>query len=887
MFSYKFSNLCGTVYRSGNLIFTPDGNSLLSPVGNRVSVFDLINNACYTLPFENRKDVSRIHLSPDGRLLLSVDEEGFALLINFPKRIVLHHFNFKAPVNDVKFSPDGRYIAVTHNRKIQVWQAPGLSCDVSPFVLHRTYTGSYDDVVSLTWSDDSRFFLAGSKDNNARLYSIHPIPGFVPVTLSGHKTKLINCFFANNMRTIYTISHDGTVIVWRWSPMEDSTSVKQEITRGKGEGEGDSASDAVLAAGKWTLESKHYFKQQGAKVVCAELHHDRQLLVVGFSTGVFGLYETLPTFNNIHTLSISQKKIDTLCVNSTGEWLAFGSAKLGQLLVWEWQSETQILKQQGHFFDLNVVAYSPDGHNIATGGDDGKVKLWNTTSAFCFVTFTEHTGPITAASFTPQGNAVVTASLDGSVRAFDLVRYRNFRVMTSPTPVQFTSLALDPSGEIVCAGTLEPFDIFVWSLQTGKLLDILSGHEGPISSLSFSPSQPLLASGSWDKTVRVWDMFARKAKTETFQHTSDVLTVAFRPDGKELCAATLSGQLSFWNVADGILVASIEGRRDIIGGRKIEDRMTSKNSNSNKHFNSVCYSADGLCVLAGGNSKYVCIYEVPHKILLRKFQLSNNRSLDGVLDMLNSKDMTEAGPTQMIDDLEASDLDDRMDDSLPGAKRGDLSSRRVRKAIRTKCVRFSPNGRAWCAASTEGLLIYSLDESLTFDPMELDIEITRENILKMSYQGEHARALVMSLRLNESPLIRAVYEHIPPAQVPLVAQSVPLPFLQRLLSFLASQVEVSVHLDLNMLWCLSLFNHHGRYLKDNSSKCITTFRALQKALTKQHTDLAKLCDENQYSLEYLCSVGQKQQQQAAEAEVTDELVDIEQDALFTTRTSLF
>jgi hypothetical protein len=40
--NYKFQNLCGTVYRQGNVVFTPDGNSVLSPVGNRVSVFDLV-----------------------------------------------------------------------------------------------------------------------------------------------------------------------------------------------------------------------------------------------------------------------------------------------------------------------------------------------------------------------------------------------------------------------------------------------------------------------------------------------------------------------------------------------------------------------------------------------------------------------------------------------------------------------------------------------------------------------------------------------------------------------------------------------------------------------------------------------------------------------------
>ena len=75
------------------------------------------------------------------------------------------------------------------------------------------------------------------------------------------------------------------------------------------------------------------------------------------------------------SFSISQHRVTSVAVNKTGEWLAFGCSSLGQLLVWEWQSETYILKQQGHFYDINTLSYSPDGQTIATGGDDGKVGL--------------------------------------------------------------------------------------------------------------------------------------------------------------------------------------------------------------------------------------------------------------------------------------------------------------------------------------------------------------------------------------------------------------------------------------------------------------------------------------------------------------------------------
>ncbi|KAI0918711.1 U3 snoRNP protein [Taiwanofungus camphoratus] len=106
--SQQFSNLCGTVYKQGNIVFTADGNSVLSPVGNCVSVFDLVNDKSSTLSFENRKNIAAIALSPDSNVLVSVDEDGRALLVNFKRGVVPHHFNFHKAVKAIKFSPDAK-----------------------------------------------------------------------------------------------------------------------------------------------------------------------------------------------------------------------------------------------------------------------------------------------------------------------------------------------------------------------------------------------------------------------------------------------------------------------------------------------------------------------------------------------------------------------------------------------------------------------------------------------------------------------------------------------------------------------------------------------------------------------------------------------------------
>ena len=112
-------------------------------------------------------------------------------------------------------------------------------------------------------------------------------------------------------------------------------------------------------------------------------------------------------------------------------------------------------------------------------------------------------------------------------------------------------------------------------------------------------------------------------------------------------------------------------------------------------------------------------------------QLSHDRNLDGVLDKLNSSRLGPDG--QSLDtingDEEESEEEGGWEEALPGAKRGvDGSRRRVREEVRSSCVRFSPTGREWAAATPQGLLVYALEEDMIFNPLELDEAATPEAV---------------------------------------------------------------------------------------------------------------------------------------------------------------
>ncbi|XP_074285604.1 periodic tryptophan protein 2 [Silene latifolia] len=894
--NYRFQNLLGAPYRGGNVVVSQN-NRLISPVGNRISVTDLVKSETLTLPCQSSANIARIAVSPDGNFILAVDDNSRAQFINLNRRIVLHRITFKGKVSAIQFSPNGQFIAVAIGKLIQIWRSPGFRKEFFPFALYRTFADCNDRVTCLNWSPDSDYLLAGSRDLVVRLFCLRKLYGSDKKSdksflFLGHRDIIVGAFFGVDKVTgkvsrVYTVSRDGGLFKWGCleldgdgalgesdeemaDPPSPGTPEKMEeggnevvvsdITKKRKDFDGkdrnfeDGDSEILLHQCKWVLLKKDFFMQAPAKVTACDYHRGLDLVVVGFSSGAFGLYQ-MPDFICIHMLSISREKITTAIFNDLGNWLTFGCARLGQLLVWEWKSESYILKQQGHYFDVNCVAYSPDSQLLATGADDNKIKVWNVASGFCFVTFPEHTNAVTALHFMANNHSLLSASLDGTVRAWDLFRYRNFRTFTTPSSKQFVSLTADQSGEVICAGTLDSFEIFVWSMKTGRLLDVLSGHEGPVHGLMFSPTNAILASSSWDKTVRLWDVFEGKGSVETFQHVHDVLTVVYRPDGKQLASSTLDGLISFWDPLDGLLMYTIEGRRDIAGGRLMTDRRSAANSTSGKYFTTLCYSADGSYILAGGNSKFICMYDIAEQVLLRRFQITHNLSLDGVLDMLNSKNMTEAGPMDLIDD-DDSDTEEGADKqtrgklglNLPGA-----TANRGRPIIRTKCLRIAPTGRSFSAATTEGVLVYSVDESFVFDPTDLDIDVTPEAVDAALNEDQPTRALILSLRLNEDSLIKKCILSVNPADIAVVVSAIPFRYLQRLIEALTELMEGCPFLEFILRWCQEIGKAHGLSIQQNSRKLLPALKSLQKAITILHQDLAETCSSNEYTLRYLCS----------------------------------
>jgi periodic tryptophan protein 2 len=334
-------------------------------------------------------------------------------------------------------------------------------------------------------------------------------------------------------------------------------------------------------------------------------------------------------------------------------------------------------------------------------------------------------------------------------------------------------------------------------------------------------------------------------------------------------SSVLNGNLYFYDVEEGKVTCTIEGRRDIAGGRHSTDAMTAENSMRSKYFTSIAYTPDGSCIIAGGRSKYICIYAIRQQLLVKKFQISHNVSLEGVMDELRNTNLTEGGSLNALD-VTDSEGEGLPQSHLPGAKRGADGSRITKPEVRSTCVRFSSTAREWAAATPEGLLVYSLDTATLFDPTDIDEAITPQSIRAVSARGDHAKAVNMALHLGEDKIIKEAVDHVEPHNIPLVVQGLAPQVMRTFLRFLADQVASSRHLEYYLQWCRHSLLVHSKAMMADSLPYMESIRTLIRAITNHEKDMMRMCDDNQYVLDYLGSVSAISNKAADEAVPAEE-----------------
>ncbi len=291
---------------------------------------------------------------------------------------------------------------------------------------------------------------------------------------------------------------------------------------------------------------------------------DGQLLAVGTSSGIW--------LHNAKTLELRR------LIPANSEILAMTFLADGQLMAqvggktinrWDVTTGTLVGSWQVKDFNLERVAFAPDGKVLATALNDGRIGFWDITGGQLLRTSAGHPHRLAGGlTFSPDGSLLASSTNDHTLKIWEVqtgTLWRDLQGQPDPETILAKSItAFSPDGKLLASG----YDnaIRLWDVETGTLLKTLEGHTASVESLRFSPDGKLLASGGDDRAARLWDVTTGNLQRTFTGYSNGVATsLAFSPDGAVLASGELfGGVVRLWQVQSGAALGAIEGYQSAV-----------------------------------------------------------------------------------------------------------------------------------------------------------------------------------------------------------------------------------------------------------------------------------------------------------------------------------
>jgi WD40 repeat protein len=289
--------------------------------------------------------------------------------------------------------------------------------------------------------------------------------------------------------------------------------------------------------------------------------------------------------DEIATLSGHKDGVYSLVLSPDGKLLASGGGD-GEIRIWDVASKQTQRILQGHVGRVLSLAWSSDGGTLASGGQDCTLRLWDPNTGEKKQLHSKLSRPVQALAisgdgkflaaavenvihtwgtdlaqtskqlrghrlyvsgltFLPGKHELVSFGTDKTLRFWDLDTDRQLPSLPAPTG-HCHGLALSADSKLLACiggGKAQLYD-----LEHRRPLETIEPHARTLCGLAFAPDKKLLALGSEDKVLVIWDLAAKKERARLRGHSEAVGPLVFLPDGHTVVTAGYDGTLKYWKV---------------------------------------------------------------------------------------------------------------------------------------------------------------------------------------------------------------------------------------------------------------------------------------------------------------------------------------------------
>ena len=584
---YKMQEPCklGSLSRNGELLACGTDD-------NKIKIF---NVSTATILHELNKEseaIRRLKWSPDDKKLASIvsgvvsiwdTTEGVLL-----KTIAVNQYDDAS----LEWSPDGINVAISTSRTkiIQIW-------NVESGNYWQTLEGHWKPVQNVAWSPDGKILASGSADSTIRLWDISN--GKEIKRFEGHTGMVNNVTFSTDGKTLASAGayDDMTVRVWSvdtgeqlrvfthnnyllesitFSPNNDWLSwvnvdrAMEWVNMDNGEFANNlelifggmrnfslSQDDEMLAVGScdgfirlWNLASGKLIKQIDAHNGCVEkvqFSPDAKMLIS--SSGYPDKTVRLWNVQSGEKLQEFQMDAHLVQYSPDGKMLATVD-RWNDKKVFLWNAITgeQLFVLEGFSKAISQIKFSPEGKFLAVVEYYGSiVRLWDMSNGNQINQFRGSGAHITSMDFSKDGNLFVIGSGNNFIRFMDVKTGKEIQTLNSQNCSNY-GLKFSDNGKKLVSGVYSGKIICLWDVDSMKRLHVLEGHTGEIYDAQFSSDGLILASSSWDKSVRLWSVETGRELKILEGHTNSVSGVQFLSNGKLLLSRGWDGTIRLWGI---------------------------------------------------------------------------------------------------------------------------------------------------------------------------------------------------------------------------------------------------------------------------------------------------------------------------------------------------
>lgn len=581
--TFKLKKEIGAFYSGGPVLKIPNSKKIIFPTGNSVSIIDILNGKIQTLNFRFRDFIVTIDIDKKGKILAVIDNSNLLTIINIEEEKIKGRIILKDNCFLIKFSPREKYFAIALPRQTQVWKY-GVSDENNfySFQLSRTYGTHQSQICCLDWNFSGDFFVSAEKGGFLKVFSFrrkNQVKGF---HIKGFFEKIITVKFFDFSKCILVVCKNNVLFTF------DFFEKKKHKIKEK---------NSLSLYDNFVI--KYKISEKYKTMTSSFTQKLSEIFFIGFSNGDIGFYnfkKILKKIKNKPKVYCSRKiltlgmieifsySITSFSVCFNHNFFSMGNRETGRILIFDKKKKKIVILHQNYLENPTCLCFSKNNKLIIVGNERGELNLWSLKKGFCVMRFSNHLLKINKVLFFKKSSRVaISSSKDGTLKFYDFKKCIVMRTLSySLEPKIFNLFDINHTGFFLAASCEKTFEICLWSIKNGNLVEKLQGHRGFITNLFFFQEKFEIITTSLDCTFRLWKFEKRNKNQyecfcETFRTSGMVLCFNLHPDFSEIVLLIEKEGIFFFNLEEKKCIIRIQKNCLKFLSKKYLEKKSKKN----------------------------------------------------------------------------------------------------------------------------------------------------------------------------------------------------------------------------------------------------------------------------------------------------------------------